>query len=404
MITRDDADRIREQLLAALAEDAPNSQRLLSRLESITSESGIGAHAALMLILTQLSFEESDARENWEAILNRRDAMTRALGRDPGVRVALLDHFTHVNRKLVEPMLIDLTLTHPEHRESGTDAATGLVSDRRFRAVLQTELRRARRYGQRTGLVVVDIDDFAEANRRFGRLICDRLLRELAILLNNNVRDIDTAARLGEDEMALLLPETDRNNAWAVAERFRAEVEQFFSGRESNGRPVRLTVSAGVACFPYDATAPQPLLERAAQALYHAKAGGGNAVELFSSERRRYVRFDLDPGRFEIEVLGSAERRSGWVRNYSRVGVLFASDEALEVGESIEIRLREENPDAKRVPGMRGRVVRLEEFPEDAAASAGRFEVGVALEETAHNEAMLRLLESASREVPGWPA
>jgi len=404
LITRDEADRIREQLLAALAEDAQNSQRLLSRLEQISSESGIGAHAALLLILTQLAFEESDARENWEAILERRDVMSRALGRDPGVRVALLDHFTNVNRKLVEPTLIDLKLTNPEHRESGSDPATGLASDRRFRSVLQTELRRARRYGQRTAVIVVDIDDFAGANQRFGRLICDRLLREVAILLKNNVRDIDTAARLGEDELALLLPETDRNYAWVVAERFRAEVDQFFAARESNGRAVCLTVSAGVACFPDDAAAPQALLERAAQALYQAKAIGGNAVEAYSTERRRYVRFDLDPGRFEIEVLGSSERQTGWVRNYSRVGLLFASEEALEVGESIEIRLRAGEPDAGNVPGIRGRVVRLEEFSVEEENAEGRFEIGVAMEETAHNEAMLRLLESARREVPGWPS
>ena len=66
--------------------------------------------------------------------------------------------------------------------------------------------------------------------------------------------------------------------------------------------------------------------------------------------------------------------------------------------------IRAGEPDAESVPGIRGRVVRLEEFPVQEDNPEGRFEIGVALEETAHNEAMLRLLESARREVPGWPS
>ena len=126
-------------------------------------------------------------------------------------------------------------------------------------------------------------------------LVGDRLLREVAILLNNNVRDIDVAARLGEDEMALLLPETDRNAALSVAERFRQEMEEFFATRESGGKPVNLTVSAGVACYPDDAATPEALLERAAQALYQAKAMGrkqpiptwpASSVSAYSSKNR----------------------------------------------------------------------------------------------------------------------
>ena len=227
------------------------------------------------------------------------------------------------------------------------------------------------------------------------------------------MRDIDHVARLGEDEMALLLPETGRNAALAVAERFRRETEAFFLARESGGKPVELTVSAGVACYPDDAATPHALLARAAQALYQAKASGRNAVELHRAERRRYLRFDLDPTRFEIEVLGPADRGSGRLRNYSGGGVLFTSPEPLEVGETVVIRVRqtERDTDARRLE-MRGRVVRLEELPVPTAATGAgaepatdeAYEVGVALDEHAATRDILDLLETARRGSPGWPS
>jgi diguanylate cyclase (GGDEF)-like protein len=382
VITREDAERLRDQLLRLLDEDAHNTERLLRRLDSLTRETGIGAHGALLLILTHLTFEEEAARREWEAILAHRDDLSRRLGRDVGVRVALLDHFLNVNRRLVEPTLVDLELAACGGEDEGIDPRTGLIDDRRFRGVLQRELRRARRYGERAALVVVDLDRFRDTNERFGELVGDRLLREVAILLSNNVRDIDVAARTGEDEFVLLLPATDRNGGLLVAERFRREAESYFAGRESGGRPIELTVSAGVACFPDDAASPEAVLEHAAQALYQAKAGGRNAVAVYAPERRRYLRFELEPGRFEVEVLAPSERAIGEGRNLSRNGILFSSPEPLLVGEEIEIRLADAGPaPAGRTLRVRGRVVRLEELPEPAAdVEAGdRFEVGVAL-------------------------
>ena len=415
MIAREDADRLREQLLAVLAEDARNSQRLVARLDSITDESGIGAHAALLLILTHLAFEEQEARDHWQAILSHRQEMSCVLGRDAGIRVAVLDYFMNINRRLVQPTLIDLEMYETVQAEGSIDSKTGLSTDRRFRTTLQTEIRRARRYRQRASIVVADLDEFAEVNERCGSLVGDRLLREIAILLNNNVRDIDVAARLGEDEIALLLPTTGRNEALLVAERFRREVEAFFARRESGGKPVDLTVSAGVACYPDDAATPEALLERAAQALYRAKALGRNTVELYHPERRRYLRFDLDPERFEVEVLAPADRGIAKLQNYSRRGVLFTIPERLEVGESIEIRPAGRAGESRRSFCLRGRVVRLEELPpsptepagrveEDGGVAPDRYEVGMELDREVTTEDLLEFFEKEPQGGKGWPS
>ena len=91
MIAKEDADRLRDELLSVLAEDAHNTERLLARLDSITRETGIEAHAALLLILTSQAFDEDRARRHWEAILAHREQISESLGRDAGVRVAALD-------------------------------------------------------------------------------------------------------------------------------------------------------------------------------------------------------------------------------------------------------------------------------------------------------------------------
>jgi diguanylate cyclase (GGDEF)-like protein len=406
VVGRDDTDRIRARLLELLAEDAHNAERLGRRLDQLARETGIEAHSALLLVLTHLAFDEAEARRHWDAIVAHVAQLSATLSREVGIRVAALDYFLNVNRHLVQPTLIDIEMLDAGPLDAGVDETTGLVSDRRLRTALQTELRRARRYRQKASVVLIDVDDFRDVNERCGVLVGDRLLRELAIVLKNNVRDIDVAGRPGEDEMALVLPETDRNGALLVAERFRREAETFFARREAAGGPVGLTVSAGVACYPDDATTAELLLERAAQALYQAKATGKNAVHLYHPERRRYLRFELEPGRFEVEVLIPADRSSVRARNLSRSGILFSSPEPLEVGEEIEIRLAE--PGEPRSLRLRGRVVRLEELPvrvlepaasEPAGAAHDRFDVGVALDLdwAEGTDQLLDFLEAARR-------
>lgn len=404
MITREQAGRLREQLVEVLAEDVHNTERLMARLESVAEEAGIEPHSALLLILTSLSFDEAEARRHWDGILEHRHRLSLALGRDVGVRVALMDYFMNVNRQLAQPTVIELELVEAGEHEWSTDPLTGLVAEPAFRGIVQTETRRAKRYGQRVAVAAFDLDDFAETNRRHGKLLCDRLLREAAILLKNKIRDIDVAARPGEDELAVVLPETDRNGALLVAERFRSELAAHFSRREAAGRPVGLTISAGVASYPDDATTPEALIERAAQALYRAKATGKNAVQAFVPERRRYLRFDLEPGRFEVEVLEPPAGAARTPRNLSRSGILFVSPEALQVGEEIEIRLVDSRAETSSTSlRARGRVVRLEEIPEAVPGARGSgssdegFEVGVAFDVdwAGTDDAVVEFLERA---------
>jgi len=202
----------------------------------------------------------------------------------------------------------------------------------------------------------------------------------------------------------VLLPQTDRNGAFLVAERFRREVETHFRRREAGGRPAELTVSGGVAAYPDDGMDAEGLIARAAQALYQAKGSGKNSVLVHSPERRRFLRFDLHTRPCEIEVLAPRDAGPGSMRNLSRNGLLFASPEPLEVGEDVEIRLEGGGGVAPvRALTIRGRVVRLEEVP---SGESDRFEVGVAFDLDAGRgeQDLLEFLEHAGPAGPAEPA
>ena len=380
MIGLEEANRYRDELIEALQEDAHNEERILKRLDQIRSEEGIQLYAALLLILTRMQFEESDARRHWQAILEHRRALAGALRRVVALRVAVLDYFLNLNRQLTGPRLIDLSFAERQEPAAAEDRVTGLFSASAFLAALQNETRRAKRYDLGLSVLYVDLDNFREINERHGELVGGILLREVAILIKNKIRDIDVAARLAGEEFGVILPETERMGAFLVAERIRREVERHGLRRNADGRPIGLSVSLGVARYPEDATTADRLVERAEEALHLAKSRGGNAVSVYYRERRGYIRFDVALGPVRLRVTpaarpaGAVEPASQEPRNISRNGLLFESDVPFAIGVEVEILIEDSRHGARMT--LPGRVVRVEE----AEDRAGRFEIGAAFQ------------------------
>lgn len=159
-----------------------------------------------------------------------------------------------------------------------TDGLTGLYNSRYLHQRLREEVERAARFGHPVAYVMMDLDNLKVYNDSFGHPAGDQVIRRIAEVIKQNVRSVDAASKYGGDEFALVLTETDKAGAVAVAERIRASIEgQLFPG--DRHRPlVRVTVSQGVAAFPEDTTTPEKLVELADQALYRAKEGGRNRV------------------------------------------------------------------------------------------------------------------------------
>jgi diguanylate cyclase (GGDEF)-like protein len=158
------------------------------------------------------------------------------------------------------------------------DGLTSLFNHRYFQETLARELARCKRYQKACSVVFMDVDNFKLYNDTHGHPEGDRLLSTLSGILSSQVRKSDLAARYGGEEFVLLLPETPKESALAIAEAVRGRVEaHLFPGGAS--QPLgKVTVSVGVASFPEDGEDPSEIVAAADKMLYRAKNEGKNRV------------------------------------------------------------------------------------------------------------------------------
>ncbi len=163
------------------------------------------------------------------------------------------------------------------------DGLTGLLNHRSFYQRLEEEISRAKRHGLPLSLVILDTDCLKRLNDRYGHLTGDELLRAFAALIASTVRRSDVVARYGGDEFAILLPHTTAEAARALCERLRRRVESHAFAVGENVE--KLGASFGVAGYDPQVDAEGvAFVRRADQALYKAKTGGRNRIEVAQAE------------------------------------------------------------------------------------------------------------------------
>ncbi|MDT8440990.1 MAG: sensor domain-containing diguanylate cyclase [Desulfuromonadales bacterium] len=160
-----------------------------------------------------------------------------------------------------------------------TDGLTGLYNHRQFKRVFPEEVARAIRYDKPLSIIMFDVDNFKAFNDKYGHPNGDIVLREIAGLLEELLRECDMVYRYGGEEFIALLPETGRQDALRVAERIRIFIET--ESRRFLTRITRtqgVTVSVGVASLPEDGQEPSGLLKTVDDLMYCAKRDGKNRV------------------------------------------------------------------------------------------------------------------------------
>jgi diguanylate cyclase (GGDEF)-like protein len=229
--------------------------------------------------IAHLDLHETQSVQIWDEMLSRRRELTDLVGRQVSLKTALTDVLS-TSGLLRVPILIEYDELKRLELNAVTDPLTGLHNRRLFAETFEKELNRARRYGQPLGLVTLDLHRFKEVNDKHGHPRGDDVLRAAAATFKKALRTSDSAFRIGGDEFALLLTQTDSPQALGLSRRVQTVFAEML-------QPLQLAVTVGmdhgVAIFPQDAEQADQLIRIADERLYrlkhanHSKAGNGSA-------------------------------------------------------------------------------------------------------------------------------
>jgi len=216
----------------------------------------------------------NDAAENCTGIL-----VTYGVAGNPLLALAALPVVTLLQRSLRHVQLVN---------DSRADSKTGLLNAATWEREATVEVARAVRTGTPLAIAMLDIDRFKVINDTYGHLAGDQVLKELARSVENALRDYDRAGRFGGEEFSLLLPQTRAVDAFRIAERVRANIAglSIIVPGATGGERVHVTVSIGVAALDSGGKREYAELMAAADAaLYRAKSGGRDQVQMISTTR-----------------------------------------------------------------------------------------------------------------------
>lgn len=216
---------------------------------------------------TQLELREAQAVQLWEEIITGRLELSKQLNRPVSLKTVLLDVLSSAGLLRV-PVIVEYDDFKKLQRNAATDPLTGLYNRRLFAESFEKELNRARRYGSPLGIVILDLHRFKEVNDKYGHPRGDEVLKAAASTFQKALRTSDSAFRIGGDEFALLLPQTDPDQALALSRRVEAVFAEIL-------RPFQLAISVamdhGVANYPQDGEQSDQLIRVADERLYHLK-------------------------------------------------------------------------------------------------------------------------------------
>src|SRR6266851_3549283 len=231
-------------------------------------------------VIAHLDLSEPQCLQIWDDTLARRRELSDRADRRISLITALMDVLTQSGLLRV-PILIEYDDLKKLQLNAVTDPLTDLYNRRLFAETFEKELNRARRYSQPLGLVMLDLHRFKEVNDKHGHPRGDEVLRAAAATLRKALRASDSAFRIGGDEFALLLPQTDAPQALALSRR----IESVFADMI---KPLQLAVSVGmdhgVSIFPQDAEQADQLIRTADERLYRLKQANHDKATEAASE------------------------------------------------------------------------------------------------------------------------
>ena len=241
-----------------------------------------------------MELPEAVTLDLWDQILLRRQELSENLGKPVSLKTAIVDVLASTNF-LRTPVLMEYEELKKLQVNAATDALTGLYNRRLFEEYFSKELTRAKRYNQHLALVMMDLHKFKEVNDRFGHLQGDQALRLAAATLLKTLRTSDYAFRIGGDEFALLLLQSDPEQATTLSRRLRANYLGAIAPLKIDAP---LALDFGVSFYPEDGENKESLIRVADERLYEFK----NASRASASAPSRVIPMDTPAGREAAQV------------------------------------------------------------------------------------------------------
>jgi diguanylate cyclase (GGDEF)-like protein len=219
---------------------------------------------------TQLDLRESQCLQLWEEMLTRRWELSTQLRRPISLATVLMDVLSTTGLIRV-PVMLEYGEFRKLQVNAVTDPLTGLYNRRLFAESFEKELNRARRYGLPLSILILDLRRFKDVNDKYGHPRGDDVLRAVAGTLQKSMRTSDSAFRIGGDEFALLLPQTDAPQALALSRRIGSV---FAESLEPLHLAIGVIIDHGLATFPQDGDQSDLLIRTADERLYRLKHAG----------------------------------------------------------------------------------------------------------------------------------
>jgi diguanylate cyclase (GGDEF)-like protein len=220
--------------------------------------------------IAQIDLTDVESKEYWARILQRRSELAGSGAKSVSLQTAIVDVLSTA-RFFRLPILIEYKEFKKLQTSAATDALTGLYNRRLFDEYCERELNRAKRYGNHLAVAILDLHMLKDVNDRHGHLQGDQVLQLAAVTLRKTLRASDLAFRIGGDEFAVLLPQTDPEQAITLCRRLRSDYEAVVSPLKLD---IGVTLDFGVAVYPQDGDQKTQLMSLADKRLYELKHSG----------------------------------------------------------------------------------------------------------------------------------
>jgi diguanylate cyclase (GGDEF)-like protein len=219
--------------------------------------------------IAQIELTETQSLDFWDQALARKRELSESIGKRVPLQAALVDVLATAGQ-LRLPILMEYEELRKLQINAATDPLTSLYNRRFFEDYFEKELNRSIRYTHKLALVVFDLHRFKDVNDRFGHPQGDALLQMAAATLRKSLRTSDYAFRIGGDEFAILLPQSDTEQAAALSRRLRAA---YANSIEPLNLRIPLALDYGLAVYPEDGELQEVLIRVADERLYQLKNG-----------------------------------------------------------------------------------------------------------------------------------